>query len=172
MEEIYGKGHVEGKHVKFKNKAGEPIEVAITARAKMDESGRLLYHEGIVHNISEALEDQRNRVLRNAAGGMCHYLNTHLMHLHGSQEAMMEEMESLGEVVEELAHGENCREKIVQVKRIMGAMHQYQRGVSNAYERIAEVTKAFNKAFLYREESYSTQTILDIFRSYGYEGDD
>ena len=172
MEEIYGKGHVEGKHVKFKNKAGEPIEVAITARAKMDESGRLLYHEGIVHNISEALEDQRNRVLRNAAGGMCHYLNTHLMHLHGSQEAVLEEMESLGEVVEELAHVENCREKIVQVKRIMGAMHQYQRGVSNAYERIAEVTKAFNKAFLYREESYSTQTILDIFRSYGYEGDD
>ncbi len=39
LEEIYGKGHVEGKQVKFKNKAGDVIEVAITSRAKMDDSG-------------------------------------------------------------------------------------------------------------------------------------
>jgi PAS domain S-box-containing protein len=75
LEEIYGKGHVEGKHVKFRNKAGEIIEVAITSRAKTDDAGNFLYHEGIVHNISKALEDQRNLVLRNTAGGLCHYLN-------------------------------------------------------------------------------------------------
>jgi PAS domain S-box-containing protein len=172
LEEIYGKGHVEGKHVKFKNKAGDHIEVAITARAKMDDSGHLLYHEGIVHNISKALEDQRNRVLRNAAGGMCHYLNTHLMHLHGSQEAMAEEMASLDEIIEELARGESAQATVTQTKRILETMRQYHRGIRSAYERISEVTKAFNKAFLYREEAYSTQTILDIFRSYGYEGDD
>jgi hypothetical protein len=75
LEEIYGKGHVEGKHVKFRNKAGENIEIAITSRAKTDDAGNFLYHKGIVHNISKALEDQRNLVLRNTAGGLCHYLN-------------------------------------------------------------------------------------------------
>jgi PAS domain S-box-containing protein len=172
LEEIYGKGHVEGKHVKFKNKEGIPVEVAITARAKMDDSGQLLYHEGIVHNITEALEDQRNRVLRNVAGGMCHYLNTHLMHLYGSQQALAEEMTSLDELIQELAGGEHPQETAGQLKSIMETMHYYHGGVSKAYERISEVTKAFNKAFLYKEEAYSTQTILDIFRSYGYEGDD
>jgi PAS domain S-box-containing protein len=172
LEEIYGKGHVEGKHVKFKNKERVPVEVAITARAKMDDSGRLLYHEGLVHNITKALEDQRNRVLRNVAGGMCHYLNTHLMHLYGSQQALAEEMASLNELIEKLAGGENPQETTRQLKSIMETMGYYHDGVSKAYERISEVTKAFNKAFLYKEEAYSTQTILDIFRSYGYEGDD
>jgi len=34
------------------------------------------------------------------------------------------------------------------------------------------VTTAFNRAFLYKEESYATDTILDIFKTYGYEGED
>ena len=42
-------------------------------------------------------------------------------------------------------------------------------GIRNAYERISEVTKAFNKAFQYTEESYVTSTILDIFKTYGYD---
>ncbi|HBZ55048.1 MAG TPA: histidine kinase [Syntrophobacteraceae bacterium] len=172
LEELYDKGHVEGKHVRFKNKAGEPIEVAFTTRAKTDDSGKLLYHEGIVHNISEALEDQRNRVLRNAAGGMCHYLNTHLMHLHGSQEAMGEEMTTLDEVIEDFARGGNTQETLAQIKRIVETIRHFHRGIRSAYEKISEVTKAFNKAFLYREESYTTQTILDIFKCYGYEGED
>ena len=58
------------------------------------------------------------------------------------------------------------------MKRRMGSMRTFNQGISNAYERISEVTKAFNKAFFYKEEPYSTQTILDIFRSHGYEGDD
>ncbi|MCE5242220.1 MAG: PAS domain S-box protein, partial [Desulfobacteraceae bacterium] len=90
LDDIYGKGHVEGRHVRFRNRQGEIIEVAITARAKVDDSGQFLYHEGIAHNISRALEEQRNRVLRNAAGSMCHYLNTHLMNLLGSKDAVRE----------------------------------------------------------------------------------
>jgi len=171
IKEIYGKGYVVGRHVKFKNKQGEPLEVAITARAKMDDSGHILYHEGIVHNISKALEDQRNRVLRNAAGGMCHYLNSHLMQLDGSQKFMMEEMISLDGLIKVFIEGEKPQETILQIKKALESMHLFHHGINNAYERISEVTKAFNRAFFYREESYSTQTILDIFKSYGYEGD-
>jgi PAS domain S-box-containing protein len=171
LKEIYGKGHVEGKHIKFKNKKGDPLEVAITARAKMDDSGNIIYHEGIVHNISKALEDQRNRVLRNAAGGMCHYLNSHLMQLNGSQQAMVEEMTSLDELIEQFAVGDNPQVTIMHMKRLMGSMRSFNQGISKAYERISEVTQAFNKAFFYKEEPYSSQTILDIFGSYGYEGD-
>jgi hypothetical protein len=34
------------------------------------------------------------------------------------------------------------------------------------------VTRAFNKAFLYKEEPYATGTILDIFKAHGYEGEE
>jgi hypothetical protein len=44
-------------------------------------------------------------------------------------------------------------------------------GVGDAYEKIAQVTKAFNSAFLtYKEEAYLDKTILDIFQTY-MEGD-
>ncbi len=172
LKEIYGKGHVVGRQIKFKNKQGGPIEAAITARVKMDDSGHVLYHEGIVHNMSKAMEDQRNRVLRNAAGGMCHYLNSHLMQLHASQKAIEEEMASLTELIENFVDRGNPQETTMQIKSIMETMRYFHNGSSNAYERISEVTKAFNKAFFYKEEPYSTDTILDIFRSHGYKGDD
>ena len=172
LDEIYGKGHVEGRHVTFRNKEGKGIQVAVTARAKIDDSGRFLYHEGIAHNISQALEDQRNRVLRNAAGSMCHYLNTHLMNLLGSKDAVRELMTSLDQAIGELALGEPSREIAARMKTDMEEMHYFFEGISKSYERIAEVTHAFNKAFRYEEESYVSSTILDIFRTYGYEGED
>jgi PAS domain S-box-containing protein len=172
LAELNEKGYVEGKQIKLKNKAGEVIEVAITARGKTDESEYLVYYEGIAHNISKALEDQRNRVLRNAAGSMCHYLNTHLMQIDGSKGAMAEEMKSLESSLEKLAQGENPQEIARDMNAIMESMHYFHKGISSAYERISEVTRAFNKAFLYKEESYAISTILDVFKAHGYEGDD
>ena len=169
IEEIYGKGHVEGKHVKFRNKTGEIIEVAITSRAKMDDSGNFLCHEGIVHNISKALEDQGNRVMRNTAGGLCHYLNTHLMTLCGSKDDLGQDIRSLNALVEKLVDGESSPEILKQMQSLMEDACFFNEGINKAYERISEVTTAFNKAFLYKEESYSTKTILDIFKAYGYE---
>jgi PAS domain S-box-containing protein len=172
LAELSEKGLVQGMQVKFKNKAGDVVEVAITARAKTDESGDLLYYEGIAHNLTKALEDQRNRVLRNAAGGMCHYLNTHLMQLDGSKDVLAEEMKSLEALIEKLAQGEDSQEIADQMKRIMESMHHYLEGIKGAYDRISEVTRAFNKAFLYKEEPYATGTILDIFKAHGYEGEE
>ena len=172
IAEIYGKGHVVGRHVKFKNKEGEPLEVAITARAKMDDSGQILYHEGIVHNISKALEDQRNSVLRNAAGGMCHYLNTHLMQLGESQESIQEDMLTLEQLIKEFVQGEMPRETILEIEKVMESIHFFNKSCNSAYIKITEVTKAFNQAFIYKVEPYCTSTILDIFKSYGYQGDE
>ena len=172
IKEIYGKGHVVGRHVKFKNKKGEPLEVAITARVKMDDTGHILYHEGIVHNISKALEDQRNSVLRNAAGGLCHYLNTHLMQLGEAQESIQEDMISLDQLIKEFVQGEKPEETIQEIDKILESMHFFSKSSNKAYERISEVTKAFNRAFIYKVEPYCTSTILDIFKSYGYKGDE
>lgn len=172
LAEINEEGHIEDKRVKFKNKAGEIIEVAVTARAKTDDAGYLLYYEGIAHNITKALEDQRNRVLRNAAGAMCHYLNTHLMQLDGSKALMGEEIKTIEGLVEELARGENPQEIAGQMKEVTESMRYFHEGVAGAYERISEVTRAFNKAFLYKEESYVSGTILDIFKAYGYDGEE
>ncbi len=172
VEEIYGRGHVEGKRLKFRNRAGEEIEVAVTARAKTDDSGRLLYHEGIIHNISQMMEDQRNRVLRNAAGAMCHYLNTHLMHLCSSTDAVGEEMEALDALLERLAAGDDPRDVSIRMNAAMKSMRYFHGGINSAYKKISEVTRAFNKAFLYREESYLSTTILDIFKAHGYEQND
>lgn len=172
IAEIYGKGHVVGKHVRFKNRKGEPLEVAITARVKMDDTGQVLYHEGIVHNISKALEEQRNRVLRNAAGGLCHYLNTHLMQLNGAQKFLKEDMAVLDQILGELLRDERLQGSASEIGKIMESMLDFLQSISTAYDRISEVTRAFNQAFIYTEESYSTDTILDIFRSCGYKGTD
>jgi PAS domain S-box-containing protein len=172
LAEINEEGRIEDKRVKFKNKAGEVIEVAITARAKTDDAGYLLYYDGIAHNITKALEDQSNRVLRNAAGGMCHYLNTHLMQLDGSEALMAEDMKAIDGLVEKLAQGENPQEIANQMKELMESMHYFHEGIRGAYDRISEVTKAFNKAFRYTEESYANSTILDIFKASGYEPED
>lgn len=171
IAEIYGKGHVTGRNTRLKNKAGEEIEVAVTARAKVDESGRLLYHEGILHNITQAMETQRNRVLRNAAGSMCHYLNTHLMLLLNSKESVLDLMTLLDKLIGGLANGEDSKETAARMALIMEDMRHYLGSVSSAYNRIAEVTKALNKAFLYREEEYVSRTILDIFHTYGYDNE-
>jgi len=172
IAEIYGKGHVVGRRVKFKNKKGDSLEVAITARAKMDDSGHILYHEGIVHNISKALEDQRNSVLRNAAGGMCHYLNTHLMQLGEAQDSIKEDILSLDQLIKEFVQGAKPQETIAEIENIMESINFFNNSSNNAYEKITEVTKAFNQAFVYKEEPYCTSTILDIFKSYGYKGNE
>jgi PAS domain S-box-containing protein len=172
LEEIYGKGLVEAKHVKFRNKAGDVIEVAITSRARMDDSGNFICHEGIVHNISKALEDQRNRVVRNTAGSMCHYLNTHLMTLSGSKDDLSQDIKELNALVEKLASGESSPEILKLMQSLVEDILFFNEGIGKAYEKISEVTTAFNKAFLYKEESYSTKTILDIFKAYGYEEND
>jgi len=172
LAEINEQGRIEEMQLKFKNKAGDIIEVSVTARAKTDDSGYLLYYEGIAHNITKAMEDQRNRVLRNAAGGMCHYLNTHLMHLHNSNGAIREELESLDALIERLAGNGNPHEVANQMKRVMGEIRHFSKGIGVAYEKISEVTKAFNRACSYKEEPYMTSTILDIFRAHGYQEED
>lgn len=172
LAELNEEGHVENKRVRFRNKAGEIIEVAVTARAKTDDAGYLLYYEGIASNITKALEDQRNRVLRNAAGAMCHYLNTHLMQLDGSQALLGDELKAAEALLDELAGGAPPQEIAGRMKGVMENLRTYHEGVSGAYGRISEVTRAFNKAFLYREESYVSGTILDIFKAYGYEGEE
>ena len=172
LGELNERGFVLDKQIKLKNKAGEIVEVAVTARAKTDDSGYLLQYEGIAHNITKALEDQRNRVLRNVAGGMCHYLNTHLMQLDGSKEVLGEEMGNLDALIDNLTAGVDPKETAGRMKAVMETMHYFYKGIGGAYDRISEVTRAFNKALLYKEESYITGTILDIFRAHGYEGED
>jgi hypothetical protein len=161
------KGYVADKRVRLKNKAGEAFEIAITARAKLNDAGEILYYEGLAHNITKALEDQRNRVLRNAAGGMCHYLNTHLAALLVSRECMKEDVKSLEGLVELLADGSPSEEVVKQMRDGLVSLRESYDGVGDAYEKIAQVTKAFNSAFLtYKEEAYLDKTILDIFQVY------
>jgi PAS domain S-box-containing protein len=169
LAQINEDGFVEDRHIRFRLRDGRSIEVAITARAKTDENGYLLYYEGIAHNITQALEDQRNRVLRNAAGGMCHYLNTHLMHLQGAKDGILEEMETLDERMEDILPPEAVR-----TWRNAGSnLHAYCEGLDAAFRKVAAVTRAFNSAFLtYKEEAYLDKAILDIFNSCLEEGYD
>lgn len=163
LAQINEEGFVTDKHVRFRLKDGRSIEVAITARAKTDDAGYLLYYEGIAHNITQALEDQSNRVLRNAAGGMCHYLNTHLMHIVNAKDGIMEEIETLEEIVLHTPF-ENAKADAWQTT--MASLKAYCEGLDQAYRKITAVTKAFNSAFLtYKEETYLDRAILDIFNS-------
>ena len=171
LAEMREKGYVADKRVRLKNKAGEAFEIAITARAKLNEAGDILYYEGLAHNITKALEDQRNRVLRNAAGGMCHYLNTHLAALLVSRECMKEDIKSLDGLALLLADGGPSGDLLNQLRETLVSLKESYDGVGDAYEKIAQVTKAFNSAFLtYKEEAYLDKTILDIFQAY-MEGD-
>jgi PAS domain S-box-containing protein len=167
LAEMREKGYVAGKRVRLKNKAGEAFEIAITARAKMNDAGEVLYYEGLAHNITKALEDQRNRVLRNAAGGMCHYLNTHLAALLASRECMKGDIKFIEELAQRLAGQGGAGEVPQQLREALVSLRESSEGVGDAYEKIAQVTKAFNSAFLtYKEEAYLDKTILDIFQAY------
>jgi PAS domain S-box-containing protein len=162
LAQINEQGFVADRHMRFRLRDGRSIEVAITARAKNDESGYLQSYEGIVHNLTQAMEDQRNRVLRNAAGGMCHYLNTHLMHIVTAKEGIMEEIETLDAAMGE----ETPDEARAAWKSTSSSLKAYCEGLDQAYRKITAVTKAFNSAFLtYREEAYLDKAILDIFNS-------
>ena len=162
LAQINEEGFVTDKHVRFRLKDGRSIEVAITARAKTDDSGYLLYYEGIAHNITQAMEDQRNRVLRNAAGGMCHYLNTHLMHIVSAKDGILEEIDSLDEAV----RGSLPEGATDAWTAAASSLRAYCEGLDQAYRKITAVTKAFNSAFLtYKEEAYLDKAILDIFNS-------
>ena len=162
LAQINEQGFVVDRHVRFRLRDGRSIEVAITARAKTDESGYLLSYEGIVHNITQAMEDQRNRVLRNAAGGMCHYLNTHLMHIVSAKDGILEEVETLDEAVQDILP-DGAREAWAAAS---SSLRSYCEGLDQAYRKITAVTKAFNSAFLtYKEEAYLDRAILDIFNS-------
>jgi len=167
LAEMREKGYVADKRIRLKNKAGDAFEIAITARAKLNEAGDILYYEGLAHNITKALEDQRNRVLRNAAGGMCHYLNTHLAALLVSRECMKEDIKSLEGLIQVLADGGPSEDLMKQMRENLVSLRESYDGVGDAYGKIAQVTKAFNSAFLtYKEEAYLDKTILDIFQAY------
>jgi len=140
------KGYVAGKRVRLKNKAGESFEIAITARAKLSDAGDILYYEGLAHNITKALEDQRNRVLRNAAGGMCHYLNTHLAAMLVSRECMKEDIKSVEGLPNSSPMG-TLRRNLEANEGNSGFPEESYDGWVDAYEKIAQVTKAFNSAF-------------------------
>jgi PAS domain S-box-containing protein len=167
LAEMREKGYVADRRVRLKNKAGDTFEIAITARAKLNDAGEILYYEGLAHNITKALEDQRNRVLRNAAGGMCHYLNTHLAALLVSRECMKEDIKSIEGLAQRLAEGGSAEQIPEQLREALVSLRESYDGVGDAYEKIAKVTKAFNSAFLtYKEEAYLDKTILDIFQVY------
>jgi hypothetical protein len=94
------------------------------------------------------------------------------MHLLNSKEGVQELMASMDTLINNLSQGEDFHETVQQMNGEMKDMRYFFEGISKAYERISEVTKAFNKAFHYKEESYLNSTILDIFKAYGYEGED
>ena len=167
LRELDEKGHVSNRSVTLKPTSDTPIEVDITARAKKNESGAVLYYEGIASNITQALENQRNRVLRNTAAGMCHYLNSHLMHISSALDGMEEELSEMDERFIISARPEE-KDEIWGSGR--DALSGYVRDVNLAYRKISEITRAFNSAFLkYREETYLDKTILDIFSTYRQE---
>jgi PAS domain S-box-containing protein len=165
LDELREKGFVDDKRARFKTRDGKIIEVAITARSKRNDSGEILYTEGLIHNITEAMEDQRNRVLRNAAGSLCHYLNSHLMTLLFARECMQEDIDNLGKMLQTAGKGLS-QDTIRKVGDNLVSLRESTHSVSDVYERIAKITNAFNSAFLtYTEESYLDRTILDIFQS-------
>lgn len=163
LARINEEGFVIDRHVRFRLPSGRSVELAVTARAKTDDNGYLLYYEGIAHNITQAMEDQRNRVLRHAAGGMCHYLNTHLMHIANALEGLEEEMDGLDATLARPHLDTTARNTCLDST---AAMRDYARGLRQASGRITKVTQAFNSAFMtYREEQYLDRAILDIFNS-------
>ncbi|GAB1409683.1 hypothetical protein MASR1M90_08370 [Desulfovibrionales bacterium] len=164
LNELEDKGFITNKYVTLRSASGKSIEVDITARAKKNEAGQVRYYEGIASNITQALENQRNRVLRNTAAGMCHYLNSHLMHLSSATDGMEEE---LTELDEKFMTSSSTEEKDEIWFSGRNALNGYLHDVTMAYRKISEITRAFNSAFLsYQEEAYLDKTILNIFSTY------
>lgn len=148
VAEIRAQGTVQSRHLRIKTHHEHLIEVDLSARAKCDSQGTLISVEGIIHNITQTLESQRNQVLRQAAGSVCHYLNTHIMHIMAAQDGILEELETL--------------QKSAETEIIRG----YCQDITHACTQMSAVTRAFNSAFLtYREEPYLDSAIVAIFNA-------
>ncbi|MBC7355211.1 MAG: PAS domain S-box protein [Desulfomicrobiaceae bacterium] len=149
LAEIQAHGAVHGRHVRMKTRDGRIIEVDLTARAKRNPQGVIVSYEGIITNITELLENQRNQVLRQAAGSVCHYLNTHLMQILAAKDGILEEIESSADPA-----------------ALRQAIRAYCQDLEAACAKITAVTRAFNSAFLtYKEEPYLDHAIIAIFDS-------
>lgn len=149
LAEIEASGAVHGRHLRMRTRDGRILEVDLTARAKRDEHGQIIAYEGIVHNITQTLENQRNRVLRQAAGSVCHHLNTHLMQILAAKDGILEELDHTTD-------GDKLRQ----------AIRAYCQDLAQACAKITAVTRAFNSAFLtYKEEPYLDHAIVAIFDS-------
>lgn len=149
LAEIQVHGAVHGRHVRMKTRDGRIIEVDLTARAKRTPQGTIVSYEGIMTNITELLENQRNQVLRQAAGSVCHYLNTHLMQILAAKDGILEELESPTDP-----------------ESLHQTIRSYCQELERACAKITAVTRAFNSAFLtYKEEPYLDHAIIAIFDS-------
>jgi hypothetical protein len=80
-----------------------------------------------------------------------------------------EEIELLADLVANLADGAFPKDTAALMNQTIVEARHFAKSAKRAYERISEVTRAFNKAFYYHEEAYLSDTILDIFKTYGYE---
>jgi PAS domain S-box-containing protein len=176
MRDMNEKGHAKDKKVRFKRKNGEVVQVEVTTIARTDDHGRITQYQGIVHNITKILEDERLRVMRNFAGAVCHHMNTHLMTIDMIKVDLEEiakdvelEMEFIGKEAanphekkeDVFPHYQNVLQKVGESRKILQEM-------KSTLNKLAKVTRGFNKAFMYREEPYvNHHTILDLLASCG-----
>jgi len=80
---------------------------------------------------------------------------------------MKEDIKSLEGLVQRLGDGGLSGDLMKPMGENLVSLRESYDGVGDAYEKIAQVTKAFNSAFLtYKEEAYLDKTILDIFQAY------
>ncbi len=149
LAEINAHGAIRGRHLRMRTRDGRILEVDLTARAKRNEHGEVIAYEGIVHNITQTLENQRNRVLRQAAGSVCHHLNTHLMQILAAKDGLVEELDHT-----------------LDDAQLRQAIRAYCQDIADACAKITAITRAFNSAFLtYKEEPYLDHAIVAIFDS-------
>jgi PAS domain S-box-containing protein len=176
LRDMNEKGHAKDKRIRFRRKNGEIIQVEVTTIARTDENGRMTQYQGIVHNITKILEDERLRVMRSFSGAVCHHMNTHLMTI----DMMRVDMEQIVKDVElemrsaregtdgkgDFFHHENVLQKMGESKEILQQMQ-------TTFNKLAKVTKGFNNAFMYKEEPYvDRHTILDVLASCGVDNFD
>lgn len=90
------KTFVEDLHLAFHRKDGSPIECAVTAHGVYNDSGELIYIDGIIRDITEEKEEvktisehQKLQGIQEMAGGVGHHLNQPLTILNNLVSELM-----------------------------------------------------------------------------------
>lgn len=133
LKEIQGHGFVKNRELLMCKKDGQPVWVSINAKSHRDETGRLLWIDGIFEDITEKKhletllhQSQKMEAIGTLAGGVAHDFNNILTVIIGYGNLLKRGLAPDSQAMKHLAHLLSASEKAAELTRSLLAFSRKQ----------------------------------------------